>query len=70
MSVVYATMIITKKGKLMNKTPMDLPTLQAEYNSMVAIAMATLDADLDLDPKFERELTALMRVVKSMGGKV
>jgi hypothetical protein len=63
-------MIITKKGKLMNKTPMDLPTLQAEYNSMVAIAMATLDADLDLDPKFERELTALMRVVKSMGGKV
>jgi hypothetical protein len=54
----------------MNKTPMDLPTLQAEYNSMVAIAMATLDADQDLDPKFERELTLLMRVVKSMGGKV
>jgi hypothetical protein len=52
------------------KTPMDLPTLQAEYNSMVAIAMATLDADQDLDPKFERELTALMRVVKAMGGRV
>ena len=50
------------------KTPTDLPSLQAEYDSMVAIAMATLDADQDLDPKFERELTALMRVVKSMGG--
>lgn len=50
------------------KTPMDLPSLQAEYDAMVAIAMATLDADQDLDPKFERELTLLMRVVKSMGG--
>ena len=50
------------------KTPMDLPSLQAEYDAMVAIAMATLDADQDLDPKFERELTTLMRVVKSMGG--
>lgn len=54
---------------MFTKTPMDLPTLQAEYNAMVAIAMATLDADLDLDPAFERELTALMRVVKAMGGK-
>jgi hypothetical protein len=53
-----------------SKTPMDLPTLQAEYNAMRDVAMATLDADLDLDPKFERELTLLMRVVKSMGGKV
>jgi hypothetical protein len=52
------------------KTPTDLPTLQAEYDAMVKIAMATLDADLDLDPKFEKELTLLMRVVKSMGGKV
>ena len=55
---------------MFTKTPMDLPTLQAEYNSMVAIAMASLDADLDLDPKFERELTQLMRLVKAMGGKV
>ena len=52
------------------KTPTDLATLQAEYDSMVAIAMATLDADLDLDPKFERELTLLMKVIKSMGGNV
>lgn len=49
---------------------MDLPTLQAEYNSMVEIAMRSIDADIDLDPKFERELTLLMRLVKSMGGKV
>jgi len=52
------------------KTPTDLATLQAEYDAMVKIAMATLDADQDLEPKFERELTLLMRVVKSMGGKV
>ncbi len=70
MSVPYGNVIVERKVKLMNKTPMDLPTLQAEYNTMVAIAMATLDADQDLDPKFERELTLLMRVVKSMGGKV
>lgn len=54
---------------MFTKTPMDLPTLQAQYNAMVAIAMDSLDADLDLDPEFERELTALMRVVKAMGGK-
>jgi hypothetical protein len=47
-----------------------LSDLQAEYDSMVAIAMATLDADLDLDPKFEKELTQLMRLVKSLGGRV
>ena len=50
------------------KTPMDLPTLQKQYDAMVDIAIATLDADQDLDPTFERELTALMRVVKAMGG--
>jgi hypothetical protein len=68
MSVPCGNVIVERKVKLMNKTPMDLATLQAKYDAMVAIAMATLDADLDLDPKFERELTALMRVVKSMGG--
>jgi hypothetical protein len=52
------------------KTPTDLATLQAEYDAMVKIAMATIDADLDLDPKFERELTLLMKVIKSMGGNV
>lgn len=45
-----------------------LSDLQAEYDAMVAIAMATLDAGYDLDPKFEKELTQLMRVVKSLGG--
>lgn len=47
-----------------------LSDLQAEYDAMVAIAMATLDADLDLDPEFERELTQLMGLVKSLGGRV
>lgn len=50
-----------------NKTPMDLPTLQAQYDQMVQIA---IESDYDLDPRFERELTALMRVIKAMGGNV
>ena len=54
----------------MTKTPMDLPTLQAEYDSMVAIAMRSIDAGIDLDPRFERELTQLMRLIKAMGGNV
>ncbi len=49
------------------KTPTDLATLQAEYDQMVKIAM---ESDYDLDPKFERELTLLMKVIKSMGGNV
>jgi hypothetical protein len=52
------------------KTAMDLATLQKEYNQMVAIAMSSIDNDIDLDPKFELELTLLMRTVKAMGGKV
>ena len=48
----------------MNK---DLATLQAEYDLMVKIA---IESDYDLDPKFERELTLLMKVIKSMGGNV
>jgi hypothetical protein len=51
------------------KTPR-LSDLQAEYDAMVKIAMSSIDADIDLDPKFERELTQLMRVVKSLGGRV
>lgn len=46
----------------MNK---DLATLQAEYDAMVKIA---IESDYDLDPKFERELTLLMKLIKSMGG--
>ena len=52
------------------KTPMDLPTLQREYDQMVKIAKRSLDNDVDLSPAFERELTQLMRLVKAMGGKV
>ena len=66
MSVVSATIETTKKGKLM-KTPTDLKTLQAQYDTMVKIAY---ESDFDLDPTFERELTQLMRLIKSMGGNV
>lgn len=52
------------------KTSTDLATLQAEYDAMVAIAMDSIENDIDLDPQFERELTSLMRVIKSMGGNV
>jgi len=50
----------------MNKT---LEALQAEYNAMVKIAYESLDADLELDPQFEKELSALAKLVKGMGGK-
>lgn len=52
------------------KTPMDLATLQKQYDQMVKIAKRSLDGDVDLSPAFERELTQLMRLVKSMGGKI
>ena len=52
------------------KTPMDLATLQKQYNTMVEIAMSSINNDVDLDPRFERELTLLMRTVKAMGGRV
>lgn len=44
-----------------------LETLQAEYALMVKIAY---ESDYDLDPQFEKELTTLMRLIKSLGGKV
>lgn len=47
-----------------------LNELQNEYNEMVVIAMDSLNAGVDLDPEFERELTNLMRLVKSLGGRV
>lgn len=52
------------------KTPSDLPTLQKNYDAMVKIAKRSLDGNVSLTPAFERELTQLMRVVKSMGGRV
>jgi hypothetical protein len=55
---------------MFTKTPMDLPNLQAQYDTQVAIAMRSIDAGIDLDPKFERELTLLMRTIKAMGGNV
>ena len=44
-----------------------LNQLQKDYDAMVAIAVV---CDYDLTPAFEAELTRLMQVVKSMGGKV
>lgn len=45
----------------------ELAKLQAEYDLMVKIAY---ESDFDLDPQFEKELTTLMRLIKSLGGKV
>lgn len=44
-----------------------LSDLQAEYDAMVKIA---IESDYDLTPEFERELTQLMKVIKSLGGNV
>ena len=44
-----------------------LNQLQKDYDAMVAIAEL---CDYDLTPKFEAELTRLMNVVKSLGGRV
>jgi hypothetical protein len=60
------TMKATRKKDTMSK----LNELQNEYNEMVKIAMDSINADIDLDPQFEKELTNLMRLVKSLGGKV
>lgn len=49
---------------------MDLATLQKEYDIMKKVALQSISRDVDLDPKFELELTLLMRTVKAMGGKV
>jgi len=52
------------------KTPMDLATLQKQYDQMVKVAKQSLNNNVDLSPMFERELVALTKVVKSLGGKV
>jgi hypothetical protein len=54
----------------MNKVPSDLPTLQKQYDRYATLAMSSLANGEMLTPKFERELTLLMRAVKAMGGKV
>jgi len=36
------------------KTPMDLPTLQKEYDAMLKVAKRSLDNNVDLSPAFER----------------
>lgn len=46
---------------------MDLLTLQKQYDMMVRLAE---ESNYDLTDDFERELLALMRVVKSLGGKI
>lgn len=69
MSVVNAKLIVDKEMRNEMKT-LNLPELQKQYDAMVKIAKRSLDADVDLSPAFERELTLLMRAVKSLGGKV
>ena len=44
-----------------------LNQLQKDYDAMVSIAVL---CDYDLTPDFEAELTRLMGVVKSLGGRV
>jgi hypothetical protein len=43
---------------------------QKQYDQMKSIAMSSIQNDVDLDPRFERELLALTRLVKSLGGRV
>ncbi len=43
---------------------------QREYDAMVRIAKSSIANGVELTPNFERELTNLMRLLKSMGGKV
>lgn len=62
--------LITHRERDTMKVSSNLASLQKQYDQMVKIAKRSLDADVDLSPAFERELTSLMRVVKSMGGKV
>lgn len=45
----------------------DLATLQKQYDMMVRLAK---ECDYDLTDDFERELISLMKVVKSLGGKI
>jgi hypothetical protein len=61
MSVVSVRIQVERKEVQMTK----LEKLQAEYDLMVKIAM---ESDYDLDPQFEKELTNLMRLIKSLGG--
>lgn len=44
--------------------------LQREYDEMVKIAMEALNSGFELDEEFEKELYRLMKVVKSLGGRV
>lgn len=52
------------------KTPSDLASLQKQYDQMLKVAKQSLNNNVDLSPAFERELTQLTKVIKSMGGRV
>jgi hypothetical protein len=43
---------------------------QKEYDAMVKVAKSSIAHGVELSPAFESELTNLMRLLKSMGGKV
>lgn len=62
MSYLATTIEVSKemRNEMLNQ-------LQKDYDAMVAIAEL---CDYDLTPKFEAELTRLMEVVKSLGGRV
>jgi hypothetical protein len=47
-----------------------LSQLQKEYDAMVKVAKSSIAHDVPLSPKFEQQLTSLMIVVRSMGGRV
>lgn len=70
MSVPNAKLIVDKEMRNEMKTPMDLASLQKQYDQMVKVANQSIARDVELHPKFERELTLLMRAVKAMGGRV
>jgi len=52
------------------KTPSDLASLQKQYDQMLKVAKQSFNNNVDLSPAFERELTQLTKVIKSMGGRV
>lgn len=46
-----------------------LESLQKQYDEMKAIALDAIANDIELDGMFEEELYAMLKVVKSLGGK-
>jgi hypothetical protein len=47
-----------------------LSQLQKEYDAMVKVAKQSISNGVELTPAFVGEITRLMNLVRSMGGKV